>query len=52
MSGYCVCVCVFMRVCVSGVDPGFSERGSDHKGISLMQGVWGHSPPEATGFLL
>ena len=31
------------------VDPGFSERGSEHRGVSLKQGV---GPPEAIGFLL
>ena len=25
----------------SGADPGFSEGGSEHRGVSLKQGVWG-----------
>ena len=32
-----------------GVDPGFSERGSEHRGVSLKQGV---GPPEAIGFFV
>ena len=28
----------------SGVDPGYCERGSEHKGVSLMQRVWGAQP--------
>ena len=35
-----------------GTDPGFSERGSEHRGVSLKQGSGGHSPPEAIRFLL
>ena len=31
--------------CRSGVDPGFSERGSEYRGVSLKQGVWGRNPP-------
>ena len=23
------------------VDPGYSERGSEHRSVSLMQGAWG-----------
>ena len=39
---------VFYMTC-TGVDPGFSERGSEHISVSLMQGIWGAQPqpPEA-----
>ena len=36
----------------SGVDPGFYERGSEYRGVSLMQSSGGHGPPEATGFFV
>ena len=36
----------------SGSDPGFWEGGSEHRGGSLKQGVWEHSPPEAIGCFL
>ena len=42
----------------SGADPGFSEGGSESgvdlepNIVSLKQGVWGHSPPEAMGYLI
>ena len=29
-----------------GADPGFSERGSEHRSVSLMQGVWGGCAPQ------
>ena len=31
----------------AGVDPGFSEGGSEHRGVSLKQGVWGVQPPRS-----
>ena len=30
----------------------FLRGGSEHRGVSLKQGVWGHSPPEAIGFFV
>ena len=30
----------------------FLRGGSEHGGVSLKQGVWGHSPPEAIGFFV
>ena len=38
---------IHMYVCMSGADPGFSERGSEHRGVSLKQGVWGAVPPRS-----
>ena len=35
---------------ITGADPGFHERGSEHRSVSLMQGVSGAQPPEAIGF--
>ena len=32
---------------VPGADPGFSERGSEHRGVSLKQGVWGAVTPRS-----
>ena len=34
------------------MDPGFWEGGSEHRGGSLKQGVWGAAPPEAIGCFL
>ena len=31
----------------TGVDIGFSEEGTNPSSVSLKQGVWGYSPPEA-----
>ena len=31
----------------SGADPGFWEGGSEHRGGSLKQGVWGAQPPRS-----
>ena len=33
----------------AGVDPGFSERGSEYRGGLRSRGSGGHSPPEAIG---
>ena len=30
-----------------GADPGFWEGGSEHRGGSLKQGVWGAQPPRS-----
>ena len=32
---------------MSGADPGFWEGGSEHRGGSLKQGVWGVQPPRS-----
>ena len=37
---------------MAGVDPEFWEGGSEHRGRSLKQGVWGAAPPDATGCFL
>ena len=43
-------MCVLLH---SGADPGFWEGGSEHRGGSLKQGVWGAAaPPETTGCFL
>ena len=40
------------RLYVAEADPRFSERGSEHRSVSLMQVVWGRSPPAAIGFFV
>ena len=35
-----------------GADLGLAERGAKPSSVSLKQGVWGHSPPEAIGCLI
>ena len=47
-------VCCVEGNCVhsTGANLGFWKGGSEHRSGSLKQGVWGRSPPEATGFFL
>ena len=52
-----ICISTFRNTLDSGVDPGFSEGGSEsgvHIGgganpsiVSLKQGIWGAAPPRS-----
>ena len=40
-------LCLMLLATHSGADPGFWEGGSEHRGGSLKQGVWGAQPPRS-----
>jgi len=47
LATYVYTYAVLYVQCISGADPGFSEGGSEHRGGSLNQGVWGVQPPRS-----